>query len=105
MALGSTQPLAEMSTGMTVGGSGRPALKTDNHTAICEPIIYKMWEPPHLTTLWVPRASYRDSFTLPFTNGCRSLTLRSKRERLTHDLKRRVWVNCVRRKITRYCAS
>jgi hypothetical protein len=32
MALGSTQPLAEMS-------KGRPALKAYNLTAICEPIV------------------------------------------------------------------
>jgi hypothetical protein len=26
------------------GGKGRPARKADNLTAICEPIVYKMWE-------------------------------------------------------------
>jgi hypothetical protein len=39
MALGSTQPLTEMSTGIFLGGKGRPARKTDNLTAICEPIV------------------------------------------------------------------
>jgi hypothetical protein len=39
MALGSTQPLTEMSTRNLPGGKGRPARKTDNLTAICEPII------------------------------------------------------------------
>jgi hypothetical protein len=42
MALGSTQPLTEMSTkNLPVwgGGEGRPARKTDNLTAICEPIV------------------------------------------------------------------
>jgi hypothetical protein len=66
LALGSTQPLTEMSTRNTriPGGKGRPARKADNLTAICEPIVYKMWEPQHLTTLWASTARYRDSFTL-----------------------------------------
>jgi hypothetical protein len=42
---------------------GRPARKADNLTAICEPIVYKMWEPRCLTTLWASTASYRDTFT------------------------------------------
>jgi hypothetical protein len=36
--------------------------KADNHTAICEPIVYKMWESRCLTTLWASMAWYRDSF-------------------------------------------
>jgi hypothetical protein len=39
MALGLTQPLTEMSTSNLLGGIGRPTRKTDNLTAICEPII------------------------------------------------------------------
>jgi hypothetical protein len=39
MALGSTQPLTEMSASNIAGGKGRPALKADNLTAICEPIV------------------------------------------------------------------
>jgi hypothetical protein len=39
MALGSTQPLTEMSTKNLPGGNGRPARKADNLTAICEPIV------------------------------------------------------------------
>jgi hypothetical protein len=39
-ALGSTQPLTEMSTRNLPGGKGRPALKPDNLTAMCEPIVY-----------------------------------------------------------------
>jgi hypothetical protein len=39
MALGSTQPLMEMSTKNLPGGKGRPARKADNLTAICEPIV------------------------------------------------------------------
>jgi hypothetical protein len=36
MAVGSTQPLTEMSIKNLPGGKARPALKTDNLTAICE---------------------------------------------------------------------
>jgi hypothetical protein len=43
MALGPTQPLTEMSTRNLPGGKGRPARKADNLTAICEPIVWKMW--------------------------------------------------------------
>jgi hypothetical protein len=39
MALGSTQPLTEMSTRNLPGGKGRPTRKADNLTAICEPIV------------------------------------------------------------------
>jgi hypothetical protein len=39
MALGSTQPLTEMSTRNLPGGKGRSARKADNITAICEPIV------------------------------------------------------------------
>jgi hypothetical protein len=38
MALGSTQPLIEISTSKVLGGKERPARKADNLTAICEPI-------------------------------------------------------------------
>jgi hypothetical protein len=39
MVLGSTQPLTEMSTGNLPGGKGRPVLKADKLTAICQPIV------------------------------------------------------------------
>jgi hypothetical protein len=51
MGSGSTQPLTEMSTRNLLGDKGRPARKADHLTAICEPIIWKMWEPRPLTTL------------------------------------------------------
>jgi hypothetical protein len=38
MALGSTQPLTEISTRNLPGGKGRPAHKADNLIAICESI-------------------------------------------------------------------
>jgi hypothetical protein len=39
MALGSTQPLTEMSTRNLPEGKERPARKADNLTAICEPTV------------------------------------------------------------------
>jgi hypothetical protein len=41
MALGSTQPLTEMSTKNFPGGKKRPAPSADNFTAICEPNFWK----------------------------------------------------------------
>jgi hypothetical protein len=66
MALGSTQPLTEMSTRNLPGGKGRPAREADNLTAICELIVVKMWGPRRLITLWAFKACYRDSFTFFF---------------------------------------
>jgi hypothetical protein len=63
MALGSTLPLTEMSTRNILEGKGRLARKVDSLTAICEPIVWKLWEPRHLTTLWASTACYRGSFT------------------------------------------
>jgi hypothetical protein len=39
MALGSTQPLTEMSTRNLPGSKGRPVHKADNLTAVCEPTV------------------------------------------------------------------
>jgi hypothetical protein len=39
MALGSTQPLTEMSNRNFSGAKGRPAHKADNHTVIREPTV------------------------------------------------------------------
>jgi hypothetical protein len=63
MALGSTQPLTEMSIRNLRGGKGRPALNADNITAICEPLLQKMWEPRRPTDLCASTACYRDNFT------------------------------------------
>jgi hypothetical protein len=41
MALGSSQPLTEMSTRNLPGFKGLPARKADNLTAICEPTVQK----------------------------------------------------------------
>jgi hypothetical protein len=48
--------------------------KADNLTAICEPIVYKMWEPRRLTNLWASTAFYGDSFT-PFFFSSKVLSL------------------------------
>jgi hypothetical protein len=58
----STKPLTEMSTRNLPGGKGRPARKADNFTAICEPVVYKTWEPRLLRTIWAFTACYMDSF-------------------------------------------
>jgi hypothetical protein len=67
MAMGSTQPLTEMSTRNIPGGKGLPALKADNLPANYKPIVWKMWEPRRLTTLWAFTACYRDSITFSLT--------------------------------------
>jgi hypothetical protein len=64
MALGSTQPLTEMSTRNILGVKGRPVRRADNLAAIYEQTVYKLWEPQRLTTLWASTACYRDTFTL-----------------------------------------
>jgi hypothetical protein len=69
MAPGSTQPLTEMSTRNLPGGKGPPALNADNLT-ICEPTVYKMWEPRRLTKLCASKACYRDNFTFIFLFFC-----------------------------------
>jgi hypothetical protein len=39
MALGSTQPLTEMSTRIFMGDKERPVPEAEKPTAICEPIV------------------------------------------------------------------
>jgi hypothetical protein len=80
MALGSTRPLTEMSTRNLPGGEGQAARKADNFTALCEPIVYKMWELQHLTALWVSTARYRDTFypILPLRKRTKRLSRNSR---------------------------
>jgi hypothetical protein len=47
-------------------GKGRPARKAGKFTAICEPIIYKIWQPRRLTALWASTVCYRGTFTFTF---------------------------------------
>jgi hypothetical protein len=67
MALGSTQPLTDMSTRNLPGSKGRPALKADNLTAICELIVWKMWEPRRLSqSCGPPRPVTKVPLPLPY---------------------------------------
>jgi hypothetical protein len=61
VTLGSTQPLTEVSTRNLPADKGRKACKSDNLTTICEPIVWKIWEPRRLTTLCASMACYKDS--------------------------------------------
>jgi hypothetical protein len=73
MSLGWTLPLREMSTTNLPSGKGRPTRKADNITAMCEQIVYKMWQPRRLTTLSASTAYYRDNFIfylLPLSEKC-----------------------------------
>jgi hypothetical protein len=64
MALWSTQPLTEMSARYLLGGKGRLARRADKLTAICEPTLWKIWEPRRLTTLRTSTACHSDSSIL-----------------------------------------
>jgi hypothetical protein len=61
MAPGATQSLTEMST-WNLTDKGRPARKAHKLTAFCQPIMWKMWAPRHLTTWWAFTACYKDSY-------------------------------------------
>jgi hypothetical protein len=45
MALVSIQPLTKMNTTNLPVGKGWLARNADNITTICEPTVYKMWQP------------------------------------------------------------
>jgi hypothetical protein len=62
VVLGSTHSLKEMGVRNTPEGSKLPARKADL-TAICEPIVQKMWQPRRIQNLWASTACYRDRFT------------------------------------------
>jgi hypothetical protein len=63
MVLGSTQPITEMSTTNLPGGKGQPTSNADV-IAICEPIVWKIWESRRLTPIWASTACYSDRFAL-----------------------------------------
>jgi hypothetical protein len=91
---------------MFVGVKVRSVRKSDNLTAICEPIVYKMWEPLRLTTLWASTASYRDIFTflfsftppLPLCHGQRKIVLH-----IVANLFIRLY--CDKRKLSKFTSS
>jgi hypothetical protein len=62
-----TQPPIEISTRDLYGGTGWPARNTDTLTAICEQILYKMWDPRRLTILRASMVSYRSRFAFLLT--------------------------------------
>jgi hypothetical protein len=68
MALGSTQPLTEMSSRNFLGGQGRPggvySWKPHRHLW---GDVHKMWEPRRPTTLWASTACYRNTFNFLYT--------------------------------------
>jgi hypothetical protein len=49
---------------MFLGSGARPVRMADNLNAICELIVYTMWDPQHITTLLAFTACYGYSFTL-----------------------------------------
>jgi hypothetical protein len=63
MALGSTQPLTEMSTKNHPGVKGGRRVRLTTLTP--SDCVDKVWEPRRLTTLWAFATFYKDSFTLP----------------------------------------
>jgi hypothetical protein len=66
-ALGFNHPLTEMNTRsiniMFLRSRVRQVRKADNFTAICEPIVWTLWYPQHLTTLYGSTACYGGNFT------------------------------------------
>jgi hypothetical protein len=65
MALGSTQPLTEMSTSNIPGGGGKGVrrVRLTTLSPSVSRLSEKMWEPRRLTTPWAFAVCYRDSFT------------------------------------------
>jgi hypothetical protein len=80
MAQGSAQPLTEMSTRNFPGGKVRPALKTDNLTAIYESFVYDSWdkwtdvrELPRITALYICFVSCTCCISLCMQRSCGGL--------------------------------
>jgi hypothetical protein len=61
MALGSTQPLTEMTARNFPEGTRRPAREVFNLTAVL--IVWEMWVPRRLTIVWASTDYYRDGLT------------------------------------------
>jgi hypothetical protein len=60
MALDFAQPLTAISTRNRPGSRERPARKADSLTAMCDPLVDKIWERLRSTTLWGSTAYYRN---------------------------------------------
>jgi hypothetical protein len=66
MVLELTQLQTEMNTRNLSWGKARLARKVDNLAAICDPIIWKMWNPWRRTNLCASTACSRDGLTFLF---------------------------------------
>jgi hypothetical protein len=66
MVLRSAEPLTEMCTWTVSRSKGLPVGQADNLTAICDPIIKKMWELQHLAAVWANTAFYRNNCAVFF---------------------------------------
>jgi hypothetical protein len=61
MTMALAQPLIAMRTRNHPGDKARTAHEAQIHTAICEPIVYKIWDPRRLINIKASTACYRDS--------------------------------------------
>jgi hypothetical protein len=70
---GLTHPVTEMSTRrrktIVLGSRARPVRRADSLAAICEPIVWTMWEPRRLTTPWASTACYGFTFFVHVLSG------------------------------------
>jgi hypothetical protein len=51
---------------MFLGSRAWPVRRADNLVTICDPIVWTMWDPQHLTILQASMACYENSFTFVF---------------------------------------
>jgi hypothetical protein len=62
---GSTQPLTDMSTRKLPGSKGRPELKADSLTDVCEPIVCNSGIQPFFFVLVPPDVNFSSTFYPP----------------------------------------
>jgi hypothetical protein len=70
MALGSAQPLTEMSTRNLPGGKGQSAHEADSLINVCEPIVYTMLDPLNISQPYRPPRSLTGTAFLFFFYLC-----------------------------------